>query len=98
MIGVTGPIVTYVPRPEPQELYLAARDRGDAAVEQRYWDLVDGAFDDLGRDRRDRYRSTTPPPDVPILAMRRDSIPERYRVGEARCAEPRRPCVPTLTP
>lgn len=79
-VEVRGPIVTYVPRREPRELYESARDRGEAAVEQRYWDLVDGAFADLGADRCERYRATTPDPDVPIVAMRRDTVPMRHRV------------------
>jgi cation transport regulator ChaC len=79
---VRGTIVTYVPRREPQERYETARDRGEAAVERRYWDLVDGAFGDLGADRRERYRATTPDPDIPIVAMRRDSVPMRHRVRD----------------
>lgn len=79
-IEVRGPIVTYVPRREPRALYESARDRGEAAVERRYWDLVDGAFADLGADRRERYRATTPAPDVPIVAMRRDTVPMRHRL------------------
>lgn len=69
--AVSGPIVTYVPRPEARRHYEDARDRSVAAVEQRYWDLVDGAFLALGEDRRRRYHATTPPPDVPVLAMDR---------------------------
>jgi cation transport regulator ChaC len=83
-VAVRGPIVTYVPRPEPRALYETARDRGEAAVERRYWDLVDGAFAGLGADRRERYHATTPAPDVPIVAMRRDSVPMRHRVGGGR--------------
>lgn len=76
-----GPVVTYVPRAEPVEWYEAARDRGTAAVERRYWDLVDAAFTELGPDEHRRYHATTPPPDVPIVTMRRDSVPLRHRVG-----------------
>ena len=75
----SGPMVTYVPREAPQRWYQAARDRGDAAIEQRYWDLVDGAFTALGDDRRERYLATTPPPDIPVVAMRADSVPARHR-------------------
>jgi cation transport regulator ChaC len=75
-----GPVVTYVPRAEPIEWYEAARDHGTAAVERRYWDLVDAAFTELGPDEHRRYHATTPPPDVPIVAMRRDSVPLRHRV------------------
>ena len=75
----SGPMVTYVPRGASQRWYQAARDRGDAAIEQRYWDLVDGAFTALGDDRRERYLATTPPPDIPVVAMRADSVPARHR-------------------
>lgn len=77
-----GPVVTYVPRREPQALYEWARDRGRAAVEQRYWDLVDGAFADLGEDRRKRYHATTPPPDIPIVPMERHLVADRDRVRD----------------
>jgi cation transport regulator ChaC len=79
-VDPAGPIMTYVPRPEPQQRYRAARDSGTAAIEQRYWDLVDGAFADLGADRRERYHATTPAPDVPVVAMTRDSVPARHLV------------------
>jgi len=69
--GVAEQVVTYVPRAEAQEHYRLARDAGRAAIEQRYWDLVDGAFAALGPDRRDRYHATTPPPDVPIVELER---------------------------
>jgi cation transport regulator ChaC len=81
-VSVDGPIVTYVPRPEPLEKYEEARTAGVAAVEERYWNLVDRAFADLGADRHERYHSTTPAPDVPIVAMRRDKVPPRYQVGD----------------
>lgn len=79
--GVQGdaPIVTYVPRDEAVQRYEAARDRGEAAIEQRYWDLVDRAFADLGGGRRRQYHATTPDPDVPIVSMRRDSVSMRHR-------------------
>ncbi|TDT16683.1 hypothetical protein BDK89_2276 [Ilumatobacter fluminis] len=79
---VEGRIVTYVPQRAPIEHYEAARDRGEAAVERRYWDLVDGAFAELGDGEQERYRRTTPPPDIPIVAMRRDSVPLRHRLRE----------------
>ncbi|MEZ5297926.1 MAG: hypothetical protein R2697_17115 [Ilumatobacteraceae bacterium] len=50
------------PQPAPIEYYRAARDRGEAAVEQRYWDLVDGAFADLGPGSRS---ATAPRPRRP---------------------------------
>ena len=79
---VEGRIVTYVPQREPIAHYEAARDRGEAAVERRYWDLVDGAFAELGPGEQRRYHDTTPPPDIPIVAMRRDSVPLRHRLRE----------------
>jgi cation transport regulator ChaC len=80
-VEIRSPIVTYVPRNEPVERYERARDRGEAAVDRRYFDLVDTAFGDLGADRRERYHATTPAPDVPILALQRDTIPQRYHVA-----------------
>lgn len=79
-VEITSPIVTYVPRPEPVERYERARDRGAAAVDRRYFDLVDTAFGDLGADRRERYHATTPSPDVPILDLERDTVPH-YRAA-----------------
>jgi cation transport regulator ChaC len=70
-VEIDAPVVTYVPRAAPVERYQEARARGAAAVEQRYWDLVDRAFAALGADRRERYHATTPAPDVPVLSMRR---------------------------
>lgn len=68
-------VVTYVPRPEAIAGYEAARDAGTAAIEQRYWDLVAGAFGELGPDRLERYLATTPAPDVPVLPVRRVALP-----------------------
>ena len=79
---VAGPIVTYVPRAEAVERYTQARDRGEAAVDRRYFDLVDRAFADLGEDRRQRYHATTQAPDIPILPLQRDVEPQRYRAAE----------------
>lgn len=67
----TGPVETYVPRPVAIERYETARDEGVAAIEQRYWDLVAGAFAALGPDDHAHYYATTPTPDVPILHLRR---------------------------
>ncbi len=72
-VQLAGRVVTYVPRPAAVERYEAARDAGSAAIEQRYWDLVAGAFADLGADRLERYVRTTPPPDVPVLVLDRRS-------------------------
>jgi cation transport regulator ChaC len=79
---IDGPIVTYVPRTEAVEHYAQARDRGEAAVDRRYFDLVDRAFSDLGEDRRERYHATTPAPEIPILALEREIEPQRYRTAE----------------
>ncbi len=75
-------IVTYVPRREAVERYEQARDGGTAAVDQRYFDLVNRAFSALGVDRRQRYHVTTPAPDVPILPLQRDVEPTRYAAAE----------------
>lgn len=63
---VDGTVVTYVPRPAAVDRYRQARDAGTAAIEQRYWNLVDSAFAALGADRHERYRATTPAPDAPV--------------------------------
>ncbi|RLE25152.1 MAG: hypothetical protein DRJ50_03455 [Actinobacteria bacterium] len=63
---IAGRIVTYVPRVSAVDRYEQARDRGRAAVEQRYWDLVHTAFDALGSGHRERF-SSTPAPDVPVV-------------------------------
>lgn len=64
-------VVTYVPRDEPLAVYRSARDRGRAGIEIRYWNLVDGAFDALAPGQGDRYRATTPAPDVPVVDVSR---------------------------
>ena len=69
--GRRGPIVTYVPRPEARRHFESARDAGSAAIERRYWHLVDGAFAALGPDRRARYHATTPAPGLPIVELAR---------------------------
>jgi cation transport regulator ChaC len=74
-----APIVTYVPRAEPIAAYEAARVRGVAAITSRYWELVDDAFGELGADRRDRYRATTPDPGLPVLALADADVPDRHR-------------------
>jgi cation transport regulator ChaC len=76
-----GPVVTYVPQDAAVRWYETARERGVAAVERRYWDLVGGAFAALGDGQRDRYLETTPAPDVPIVDMRIDSVPARHRTN-----------------
>jgi cation transport regulator ChaC len=62
-------IVTYVPRPSAIERYEAARDVGRAGIRSTYWGLVDAAFAVWGADQLERYRSSTPPPDVPVVAV-----------------------------
>lgn len=79
---VAGSVMTYVPRREAVERYEQSRDRGEAAVDQRYFDLVDRAFGDLGADRRRRLHDTTPAPDIPVLPLQRDVEPHRYRAAE----------------
>ena len=72
VIGEIGPdarVVTYVPRPSAIERYEQARDRGRAGIRSTYWGLVDAAFAVWGPDELARYRSSTPPPDVPVVAM-----------------------------
>ena len=44
----SGSVAVYVPRQEAIEHYERARDAGRAAIEQRYWDLVDRAFAAFG--------------------------------------------------
>lgn len=78
--AVATPVVTYVPRPDAVETCEQAVAGGSAAVTQRYWDLVDGAFADLGEDERERYHSTTPRPDMPIVPIPAEQSPDRHRV------------------
>lgn len=66
-----APVMVYVPRPVAVEHYERARDRGTAAIEQRYWSLVDEAFRALGGPDHARYHATTPAPDVPVLPLER---------------------------
>ncbi len=65
--SVDDPIFTYVPRPEAVERYQAGRDAGIAGIRRTYWDLVHDAFAGFGDDALERYRSTTPEPDVPVV-------------------------------
>ena len=74
-----GTVATYVPRAEPIADFEAAKARGVAAITTRYRDLVDDAFADLGIDRRDRYRATTPDPGIPVLVLAEADVPERHR-------------------
>jgi cation transport regulator ChaC len=62
-------VVTYVPRPSAIARYEAGRDAGRAGIRSTYWGMVDSAFAVLGPDRVNQYRSSTPDPDVPVVAM-----------------------------
>jgi len=64
---VADPVVTYVPRPTAIERYLVARIDGRAAVDRSYWDLVHDGFAQLGVRELDRFTTSTPAPDVPIV-------------------------------
>jgi hypothetical protein len=66
-----GRVALYLPRREAVTRYEQARGRGTAAVDQRYWDLVDRAFAARGPEPHSRYHTTTPAPDVPILPLER---------------------------
>jgi cation transport regulator ChaC len=68
---VSGSVAVYVPRREAVEHFERARDAGRAAIEQRYWDLVDRAFAAFGAEAHARYHSTTPAPDVPVMTLSR---------------------------
>ena len=67
----TDSVAVYFPRQEAVAHYERARDAGRAAIEQRYWDLVDHAFAKFGADALARYRRTTPAPDVPVMDLPR---------------------------
>ncbi|MFP5487710.1 MAG: hypothetical protein ACLGHQ_05335, partial [Acidimicrobiia bacterium] len=64
----------YVPRPDPIARAEAAAADGRAAIERRYWDLVDGAFAALGPDRRATYHATTPDAGLPIVELARRPV------------------------
>lgn len=63
--------VLYVPRQIAVHIYDEAYATGCAAIEQRYWDLVDGAFEMLAPGQGERYRATTPAPQVPVRNVTR---------------------------
>ena len=71
---VSDRIVTYVPRAEAQHHCERARDEGRAAIERRYWELVDTAFAALGAEQRATYHATTPDPGLPIVELERRPI------------------------
>lgn len=64
--AIAGPVVTYVPRRSAVERYEQARDDFRAGIRRSYWDLVRGAFADLGDHHLAVYEQT-PPPDVPVV-------------------------------
>lgn len=70
-VDLAAPVETYVPRASAVTRYEVAREAGTAAIEQRYWDLVAGAFAGFGAAERRRYLATTPAPDVPVLELER---------------------------
>lgn len=68
---IDGSIMVYVPKRDSIEHYERARDAGTAAVDERYWSLVDAAFAALGPDGHAQYHATTPRPDVPVVPLAR---------------------------
>jgi len=66
---VDARVFTYLPRPSAIERYESAKQQRRAAVKQGYVELVEEAFAALGSI--ERYRATTPTPDVPIVAPER---------------------------
>ena len=68
-------VVTYVPRQVALDVYIEGRDRGRAGIEIRYWDLVNNAFDALLPGQGDRFRASTPSPDVPVVDVSRVDSP-----------------------
>jgi cation transport regulator ChaC len=75
-VELAAPVETYLPTAESVARYERYRDTGTGAIEQRYWDLVAGAFAAFGLAERRRFLATTPPPDVPVLELVR---PDPYR-------------------
>lgn len=64
-------VFTYVPRRSAVERYEQARQQRRAVVKLAYVELVEEAFSSIGAEALARYRSTTPMPDVPIVAPER---------------------------
>lgn len=61
-------VMTYVPRASAVERYEQARDHGRAGIRQSYWELVQGAFGELGDDHLERYAATQAP-DIPVVDL-----------------------------
>ena len=66
---VDGVIYTYVPRPASIEAYERARDNGTAGIRRTYWDQVDAAFAAFSVEQVERYRASTPDPDIPVIDL-----------------------------
>ena len=66
---VDGVVYTYVPRPASIEAYETARDNGTAGIRRTYWDQVDEAFAAFSTEQVERYRASTPAPDIPVVDL-----------------------------
>tara|TARA_B110000908_G_C9885365_1_gene284437 strand:- start:123 stop:560 length:438 start_codon:yes stop_codon:yes gene_type:complete len=66
---VDGVIYTYVPRPASVEAYETARDNGTAGIRRTYWEQVDAAFAAFSSEQVERYRASTPDPDIPVVDL-----------------------------
>ena len=66
---VDGVIYTYVPRRTSIEAYETARDNGTAGIRRTYWDQVDAAFAAFSAEQVERYRASTPAPDIPVVDL-----------------------------
>ena len=64
---VDGVVYTYVPRLASIVAYETARDNGTAGIRRSYWDQVDAAFAAFSTEQVERYRSSTPDPDIPVV-------------------------------
>jgi hypothetical protein len=66
----------------------AGRDAGSAVVAHEYCGLVERGFARLGPREMERYRATTAPPGVPVVALTREELPPsrrpRLRLRRAR--------------
>jgi dephospho-CoA kinase len=64
---VDGVVYTYVPRLASIVAYETARDNGTAGIRRSYWDQVDAAFAAFSTEQVERYRASTPDPDIPVV-------------------------------